>query len=91
MQQCERYAENIKTQTQLLGTPGGIANFSASFGATIGQNCCAGIYPEMLAVMVASTTGTDPFTVGFIATLTGIVTLGSVGVAKSAGAQPLPR
>jgi L-cystine uptake protein TcyP (sodium:dicarboxylate symporter family) len=30
-----------------------IANFSASFGLSIGQNGCAGIYPAMLAIMVA--------------------------------------
>ena len=44
---------NIQTQTQRLGVPEGIANFSASFGLSIGQNGCAGIYPAMLAIMVA--------------------------------------
>ena len=29
-----------QTQTQALGTPAGIANFSALFGATMGQNRC---------------------------------------------------
>lgn len=76
---------NVQTQTQRLGTPEGIANFSASFGATIGQNGCAGIYPAMLAVMIAPTVGIDPFTVGFIAQLIAVVTLGSVGVAGVGG------
>ena len=44
---------NIQTQTQRLGVPEGIANFSATFGLSIGQNGCAGIYPAMLAIMVA--------------------------------------
>lgn len=76
---------NIQTQTQALGTPAGIANFSASFGATLGQNGCAGIYPAMLAVMIAPTVGIDPFTVSFIATLVAVVTVGSVGVAGVGG------
>ena len=32
---------NIQTQTQRLGVPEGIANFSATFGLSIGQNGCA--------------------------------------------------
>ena len=76
---------NVQTQTQRLGTPDGIANFAASFGSTIGQNGCAGIYPAMLAVMIAPTVGIDPFTPGFIAQLIFIVTIGSVGVAGVGG------
>jgi L-cystine uptake protein TcyP (sodium:dicarboxylate symporter family) len=76
---------SVQTQTQRLGTPEGIANFAASFGATIGQNGCAGIYPAMLAVMIAPTVGIDPFTVGFIAPLLAIITIGSVGVAGVGG------
>lgn len=76
---------NIQTQTQALGTPAGIANFSASFGATMGQNGCAGVYPAMLAVMIAPTVGIDPFTVNFIATLMAVVTIGAIGVAGVGG------
>lgn len=76
---------NVQTQTQRLGTQEGIANFAASFGATIGQNGCAGIYPAMLAVMIAPTVGIDPFTPHFIASLLAIVTVGSVGVAGVGG------
>lgn len=76
---------NIQTQTQALGTPSGIANFSASFGATMGQNGCAGIYPAMLAVMIAPTVGIDPFTLSFLATLIAVVTIGSIGVAGVGG------
>jgi uncharacterized protein len=76
---------NIQTQAKRLGTPEGIANFSASFGSTIGQNGCAGIYPAMLAVMIAPTVGIDPFTLTFIAQLIAIVTIGSVGVAGVGG------
>ena len=48
---------NINTQTNRLGVPDGIANFSGSFGLSIGQNGCAGIYPAMLAVMIAPSVG----------------------------------
>jgi L-cystine uptake protein TcyP (sodium:dicarboxylate symporter family) len=76
---------SVQTQTARLGTPEGIANFAASFGSTIGQNGCAGIYPAMLAVMIAPTVGIDPFTSAFILQLVAIVTIGSVGVAGVGG------
>ncbi len=76
---------SVQTQTARLGTSEGIANFAASFGATVGQNGCAGIYPAMLAVMIAPTVGIDPFTVAFIAPLLAIVAIGSVGVAGVGG------
>ncbi|MGJ7917579.1 L-cystine transporter [Massilia sp. LXY-6] len=76
---------NVQTQTARLGTPEGIANFAASFGSMMGQNGCAGIYPAMLAVMIAPTVGIDPFTSAFLLPLIGIVTIGSVGVAGVGG------
>ncbi|WP_332847947.1 L-cystine transporter [Massilia sp. S19_KUP03_FR1] len=76
---------SVQTQTSRLGTPEGIANFAASFGSTIGQNGCAGIYPAMLAVMIAPTVGIDPFTMQFLLPLVGIITIGSVGVAGVGG------
>jgi len=76
---------SVQTQTGRLGTPEGIANFAASFGSMMGQNGCAGIYPAMLAVMIAPTVGIDPFTLDFLLPLVGIVTIGSVGVAGVGG------
>jgi L-cystine uptake protein TcyP (sodium:dicarboxylate symporter family) len=76
---------SVQTQTGRLGTPEGIANLAASFGATIGQNGCAGIYPAMLAVMIAPTVGVDPFTLTFIVPLLAIIAIGSVGVAGVGG------
>ncbi|MFO6484605.1 cation:dicarboxylate symporter family transporter [Escherichia coli] len=55
------------------------------FGATIGQNGCAGLYPAMLAVMVAPTVGINPLDPMWIATLVGIVTVSSAGVAGVGG------
>ncbi|SHH12347.1 L-cystine transporter [Massilia sp. CF038] len=76
---------SVQTQTRRLGTPEGVANFAASFGAVMGQNGCAGIYPAMLAVMIAPTVGIDPMSVGFIAQLLAIIVVGSVGVAGVGG------
>lgn len=76
---------NVETQTKRLGVPEGIANLSASFGATIGQNGCAGIYPAMLAVMIAPTVGIDPLSWDFILTLILVVTISSFGVAGVGG------
>ncbi len=76
---------NVQAQTQKLGVPESIANFSASFGATIGQNGCAGIYPAMLAVMIAPTMGIDVLDPLWLATLVGVITLASFGVAGVGG------
>ncbi|MGP1908551.1 L-cystine transporter [Metabacillus sp. JX24] len=76
---------NISTQTKKLGVPEGIANFAGSFGLTIGQNGCAGIYPAMLAVMIAPTVGIDPLSPSFIFTLIAVVAISSFGVAGVGG------
>jgi uncharacterized protein len=76
---------NIDAQTKKLGVSEGIANFSASFGASIGQNGCAGIYPAMLAVMIAPTVGIDPLSPSFIFTLIAVVAVSSFGVAGVGG------
>lgn len=76
---------NVETQTKKLGVSDGIANLSATLGATIGQNGCAGIYPAMLAVMIAPTVGIDPTSWDFILTLILVVTVSSFGVAGVGG------
>ena len=75
---------NVQTQTQRLGVSEGIANFSASFGLSIGQNGCAGIYPAMLAIMVAPVAHVD-IDIPFILTLIGVVVISSFGVAGVGG------
>lgn len=76
---------NIKTQTDKLGVSEGVANLSASLGVSIGQNGCAGIYPAMLAVMVAPTLGINPMSIGFLIKLILITTLSSFGIAGVGG------
>jgi L-cystine uptake protein TcyP (sodium:dicarboxylate symporter family) len=76
---------NVDAQVSRLGVSPAIANFAASFGATIGQNGCAGLYPAMLAVMIAPSVGIDPTSLPFLATLVLVVTLGSFGIAGVGG------
>ncbi|PAX99284.1 L-cystine transporter [Pseudoalteromonas sp. HM-SA03] len=76
---------NVEAQIHKLNVPPAIANLSASFGATIGQNGCAGIYPAMLAVMVAPTVGIDPFALDFIVSLVAMVAISSFGIAGVGG------
>lgn len=76
---------NIEAQTARLGVPQSIASFAASFGATIGQNGCAGLYPAMLAAMVAPTMGINPLDPMWFMTLVVIVTISSLGVAGVGG------
>ncbi|MFA0067709.1 L-cystine transporter [Vibrio breoganii] len=76
---------NIEAQITKLNVPPAIANLSASFGATIGQNGCAGIYPAMLAIMVAPAVGIDPMNFSFILSLVAIITISSFGIAGVGG------
>lgn len=75
---------NINTQTNRLGVPDGVANFSGAFGLSIGQNGCAGIYPAMLAVMIAPSVG-QPIDAQFLITLVVVVAISSFGVAGVGG------
>lgn len=76
---------NVTAQKEALGVDDGAANMSASFGATMGQNACAGIYPAMLAVMIAPTVGIDPTSLDFIVQLVLITAISSFGVAGVGG------
>ncbi|HFQ1732088.1 TPA: L-cystine transporter [Staphylococcus aureus] len=75
---------NVQTQTRRLGVPEGIANFAATFGFSIGQNGCAGIYPAMLAIMVAPVANVE-IDLQFIVTLIAVVIISSFGVAGVGG------
>ncbi|WP_322555694.1 L-cystine transporter [Sporosarcina beigongshangi] len=75
----------IDAQTSRMGVPEGTANFAGSFGLSIGQNGCAGIYPAMLAVMIAPSVGQNPLEPTFLLTLVAIVAISSFGVAGVGG------
>ncbi|MEI6873685.1 MAG: cation:dicarboxylase symporter family transporter [Spirochaetota bacterium] len=75
----------IECQNKKLGISEAISNFAATFGTTIGQNGCAGIYPAMLAVMIAPSVGINPLDPLWLAGLVGITALSSFGVAGVGG------
>jgi L-cystine uptake protein TcyP (sodium:dicarboxylate symporter family) len=75
---------NVETQTQRLGVDEETANMSATFGTSIGQNGCAGIYPAMLAIMAAQVMGI-PVDLGFIIQLVAVIAIASFGIAGVGG------
>lgn len=75
---------NVETQTELLGIDESSANLSASFGATIGQNGCAGIYPAMVAVLGAQIAGVE-MTFAWYLTLIIVIAVSSFGIAGVGG------
>ena len=76
---------SIKTMETKLGVPEGLASLAASFGTSIGQNGCAGMYPAMLAVMIAPTVGQNPLDPVWLVTLVVVVAISSFGVAGVGG------
>lgn len=76
---------NVQAQKNGLGVSDTIADFSASFGLSIGQNGCAGIYPSMVAAISAPLAGINIFSWQFILTLVLIDVVSSFGVAGVGG------
>lgn len=76
---------NIETQHKALGVDSASANLAASFGMSIGQNGCAGVYPAMLATIVAPTAGIDVLSPTFSVSLIAAVAISSFGVAGVGG------
>lgn len=75
---------NVETQTRQLGVDEETANMSATFGTSIGQNGCAGIYPAMLAIMAAQLMGIA-VDMSFIIQLTLVIAIASFGIAGVGG------
>ena len=76
---------NIETQRHALGVDFATANFAASFGMSIGQNGCAGIYPAMLATIIAPTVGINVFSPEFVVMLVAVIVVSSFGIAGVGG------
>jgi L-cystine uptake protein TcyP (sodium:dicarboxylate symporter family) len=68
-----------------MGVPEGTANLAGTLGTSIGQNGCAGIYPAMLAVMIAPTMGINPLDPIFLVRLIVVTTFASFGIAGVGG------
>ncbi|CAM3805109.1 cation:dicarboxylate symporter family transporter [Parendozoicomonas haliclonae] len=75
---------NVETQTRQLGVDEETANISATFGTSIGQNGCAGIYPAMLAIMAAQVMDI-PVDVSFVVQLIVVIAIASFGIAGVGG------
>lgn len=75
---------NVQTQTERLGVDEETANMSATFGTSIGQNGCAGIYPAMLAIMSAQVMGI-PIDLAFMLQLVAVIAIASFGIAGVGG------
>lgn len=75
---------NVETQTQQLGVDEETANMSATFGTSIGQNGCAGIYPAMLAIMAAQVMGIS-IDLSFLLQLVVVIAIASFGIAGVGG------
>jgi len=76
---------NISTQSEALGVDSTTANISATFGLSIGQNGCAGIYPSMLVAVIAPAVGMDLSDPTVWATIIATVAISSFGVAGVGG------
>lgn len=76
---------NVETQIDRLGVSPGHANLSASLGTSIGQNGCAGVYPAMLAIMIAPTLGINPMAPAFLIKLIIVTAISSFGIAGVGG------
>jgi len=74
----------LDTLENELGVSGQTANFVGTLGTTIGMNGCAGVFPAMLATIVAAAVGTQ-MNIAFFVMIVLVVTVGSIGIAGVPG------
>ena len=70
----------IEALTDKQGVEEGVASFTASLGANMGMNGCAGIYPALMAVTIANMAGVE-MNASFYAMLLVVITISSLGIA----------
>ncbi len=75
---------NTQTQQKQLGVDEMSADLSSTFGVTIGQNGCAGIYPAMVAVIAMQAVG-QPITISWLVMLVIVIAISSFGIAGVGG------
>ena len=69
-----------------LGVEDSTANLAGSLGTCVGQNACAGLYPAMIATIVAlGTEGVEVWTPEFAISLVLMTAIGSIGAAGVGG------
>lgn len=74
----------LKTLNDDLGVSSQTSNFVATLGTSIGMNGCAGVFPAMLATLVASAVGYE-MNFAFYVLVVLVVTIGSIGIAGVPG------
>lgn len=74
----------LQTLESTMGVSKETSNFVGTLGTTIGMNGCAGVFPAMLGVLIASAVGT-PMTFSFYILVVLVVTVGSIGIAGVPG------
>lgn len=74
----------IETLTENQGVEEGVASFTASLGANMGMNGCAGIYPALMAVTIANMAGVE-MNISFYVMLLVVITISSLGIAGLPG------
>ena len=74
----------IETLEKEVGVSSPTANFTATLGTTIGMNGCAGVFPAVIAIMIANMNGIA-ITPVFLINLITVIALGSFGMAGVPG------
>ena len=74
----------IETLEKEVGVSSPTANFTATLGTTIGMNGCAGVFPAVIAIMIANMNGIA-ITPVFLVSLITVIVLGSFGMAGVPG------
>lgn len=74
----------IEALTDKQGVEEGVSSFTASLGANMGMNGCAGIYPALMAVTIANMAGVE-MNASFYAMLLVVITISSLGIAGLPG------
>lgn len=74
----------IEALTDKQGVEEGVASFTASLGANMGMNGCAGIYPALMAVTIANMANIE-MNASFYAMLLVVITISSLGIAGLPG------
>lgn len=75
---------SIDALTKNQGVEEGVASFTASLGANMGMNGCAGIYPALMAVTIANMAGVE-MDISFYVMLLVVITISSLGIAGLPG------
>ena len=74
----------IESLVQNHGVDEGLSSFTASLGANMGMNGCAGIYPALMAVTLANMAGVN-MDMSFYVMLLIVITISSFGIAGLPG------